>query len=92
MNPRNEKFNFHQQADGSLVCPHRDLSVCRACMAADPNLLDIVGAVFLVPLGEVRDAFLADVRSQRDESEPCEAGTEGCSVLHAYEKGGCQTW
>jgi hypothetical protein len=48
---------YRTQADGSVVCPHRDLSVCPPCLAADPNLVDVVGAVFLIPLGPERDAF-----------------------------------
>jgi hypothetical protein len=38
---------FHIQADGSLVCNHRDVSVCREC-AKLPNVRDIHGAHFLM--------------------------------------------
>lgn len=34
-------------ADGSLVCPHRDLSVCSAC-AGLPGVTEVVGAHFLL--------------------------------------------
>jgi hypothetical protein len=39
---------FRTNADGSLVCPHRDLSVCPACLAQFPDLMDVFGAVYLV--------------------------------------------
>lgn len=40
---------YHEQADGSVVCRHRDVSVCPACLAADECLVDVMGAVFYVP-------------------------------------------
>ena len=38
----------HTQADGSFVCPHRDLSCCAACLAADERLIEVYGQVFYV--------------------------------------------
>jgi len=37
---------FHEQKDGSLVCRHRDLSVCGEC-AKDPMVVEIFGAHFI---------------------------------------------
>lgn len=28
----------------------------------------------------------------RDESDPCQAGTPGCSIDHDSDRGGCATW
>lgn len=28
----------------------------------------------------------------RDESEPCQAGTDGCAIDHGTDEGGCATW
>lgn len=41
--PASTLTRMHEQADGSLVCVHRDLSVCPAC-AAHPAIVDVVGA------------------------------------------------
>lgn len=38
---------FRTNADGSLVCPHRDLSVCPPC-AMLPNVREVYGAYFLM--------------------------------------------
>lgn len=50
---------YREQADGSLVCRHRDLSVCKPCLDADPDLVDVMGAVYLIPVGPERDAYEA---------------------------------
>lgn len=52
---------YRHNADGSVVCPHRDLSVCAVCAAADPTLVDVYGAHFEVPDPAERDALLADL-------------------------------
>src|SRR5580765_4967327 len=44
MDPR----TFRTNADGSAVCPHRDLSVCREC-AALPGVVDVYGAHYVLP-------------------------------------------
>jgi|HubBroStandDraft_4_1064222.scaffolds.fasta_scaffold1604857_2 hypothetical protein len=31
----------HVQADGSFVCPHRDVSCCPACLAAHETARDL---------------------------------------------------
>ena len=28
----------------------------------------------------------------REESDPCQAGTVGCSIDHAVDNGGCEGW
>lgn len=40
------RYRFN--ADGSVVCPHRDLSCCPQCLASDPDLMDVIGAVYIV--------------------------------------------
>jgi len=55
------KYRFN--ADGSAVCAHRDLSVCPKCLAADPNLVDVIGAVYLVDDPDERAALRAAMRS-----------------------------
>lgn len=40
---------FHEQADRTLVCPHRDLSVCGACAASSPAIMEGMGAHYWVP-------------------------------------------
>lgn len=46
--PPSPTKEYRFNADGSAVCAHRDLSVCPKCLAADPNLVDVSGSVFLV--------------------------------------------
>lgn len=53
--------SFRTNADGSLVCPHRDLSCCPACAAADERIVDVVGAHFLVPDPAERASLLASL-------------------------------
>lgn len=58
---------YRSNADGSAVCPHRDLSVCPKCLAADDRLVDVVGAVFLIPDPAERAAILADLAADAEE-------------------------
>ncbi len=46
---------FGTQADGSLVCPHRDRSVCDLCARTYPEITQVSGASF----------WLADLRARR---------------------------
>ena len=39
---------WRTNADDSLVCPHRDGSVCHAC-ADNPDIVDVFGAHFHLP-------------------------------------------
>lgn len=57
---------FHEQADGSLVCPHRDLSVCPPCAASDPAIVDVVGAHFYIPDPDDRAAMAAELDAMAD--------------------------
>ena len=34
---------FHEQADSSLVCIHRDVSTCDECVAKYPNIIATMG-------------------------------------------------
>lgn len=40
---------FRSQADGSLVCPHRDLFVCPACLTVSETLVDVFGQTYYIP-------------------------------------------
>ena len=37
---------FHEQADGSLVCEHRDVTCCSDCIEACCDVVDVYGAAF----------------------------------------------
>lgn len=55
---------FHEQADGTLVCPHRDLSTCDACATEhEPAIVEIAGAHFWIPDAGER-AELAEARKK----------------------------
>lgn len=63
--------NFRTNADGSAVCPHRDLSVCPGC-ASDPAVVEVAGAHYYVPDPAERvalDALIAD-RLDGDDAPP----------------------
>lgn len=46
---------WRTDADGSLVCPHRDLSVCSDC-ATLPGVTEVAGAHFYDPDGKIAEA------------------------------------
>ena len=43
-------------ANGSLACPHRDVSVCPAC-AAHPEVTEVAGAHFYDPTGDIAEGL-----------------------------------
>lgn len=49
---------YRSNADGTAVCPHRDLSVCASC-ATDPTLVESMGAHYHVPDPADRAEFVA---------------------------------
>lgn len=49
---------FRTQADGTAVCPHRDLSVCPPC-ATDPAIVEVAGAHYHLPDPADRAALVA---------------------------------
>lgn len=57
---------YRTNADGSAVCPHRDLSVCPACRK-DPNLVEASGAWFHFPEPGMADLARAEIARIRDE-------------------------
>lgn len=78
---------WHEQADGSLVCPHRDLSVCPAC-AQRPEAVEVVGAHFWLP-GELRE-LAAEMGLEAAQCSRCTAAALPDSDLclrHAEELG-----
>lgn len=60
---------YRTQADGSIVCRHRDLSCCPSCLAADERLVYVVGAVFKIDDAAERAAFLAEMEQIDAETE-----------------------
>ena len=40
---------FHEQRDGTVVCPHRDLSCCKECRGTDERLVEVSGVTFFLP-------------------------------------------
>ncbi len=48
----NPPRGWHEQKDGGLVCPHRDVSVCPECVAANPEAWDCYGVHFWVPVDQ----------------------------------------
>jgi hypothetical protein len=61
--PPSPTKEYRFNADGSAVCAHRDLSVCPKCLAADPNLVDVSGAVYLVDDPDERAALRGAAQS-----------------------------
>lgn len=39
---------FREDPSGQLVCPHRDLSCCGACVDAHAEIVEVVGAHFWI--------------------------------------------
>lgn len=42
--------------------------------------------------GRLHEAQWEHVAEDRDESEPCQAGTVGCCINHDGYDGSCETW
>lgn len=57
---------YHVQADGTAVCPHRDLSVCGGC-ATDENLVEVAGVHYFVEDPSERDDLRAVLAEIDDE-------------------------
>lgn len=51
---------YRTNADGSAVCPHRDLSVCPEC-ATDPAMVEVFGAHYYLPDPVERAILLAEL-------------------------------
>ncbi len=52
---RHHPDRWRTNATGSLVCPHRNMSVCPDC-AEHPDITDVAGAHFYDPDGKIREA------------------------------------
>ncbi len=53
--------DYRTNADGSAVCPHRDLTCCPDCVASDVRLVDVAGEYYFVPDPAERAALIADL-------------------------------
>jgi len=51
---------YRTNADGSLACPHRDLSCCPTC-AKHLGVVEVMGAHYFVPDADEREALLASI-------------------------------
>lgn len=56
----NTPNNFKPQDDGSVACPHRDIYCCEDCVAAHPELVDVMGIHFWIADPADRLAFMDD--------------------------------
>jgi hypothetical protein len=65
---------YRYNADGSVVCPHRDLSACPDCVAADDYLVNVYGAVYLAVDPDERDDLLA--MTAEDEAAAWDRATD----------------
>ena len=65
---------FRAGHDGSLACPHRDVSCCEGCASAYPEIVDVMGAHFWISDPNER-AALSDALDR-------DAIVEQCSVCH----------
>lgn len=52
------KAGFETNADGSLICIHRDLSCCKPCAEAHQQIVDVYGAHFWIDQPAERQALL----------------------------------
>lgn len=55
-----ETTKYRTNADGSAVCPHRDLSVCADC-ATHPHIVEVFGAHYHLPDAADRAELLAAI-------------------------------
>lgn len=53
---------FKESADTTLVCPHRDLSVCDFCAGRYIEIVEVVGAHYWVSHPDERDQLLGIIR------------------------------
>jgi hypothetical protein len=58
--------SWRTNADGSLVCDHRDMSVCREC-AQHPLVLDCMGAHYLDHDGRLAAMLAEDAAAEAEE-------------------------
>jgi hypothetical protein len=49
---------FRKGHGGDVACPHRDLSCCRECAKQHPELVDVYGQHFWVPVEADRAELL----------------------------------
>jgi len=61
---------FRKGHDGSLACPHRDISCCGECAKAHEEIVDVVGCHFWVPNPADRAQLLAECKSKSESDTP----------------------
>jgi hypothetical protein len=64
---------FHVQADGALVCPHRDLTCCGLCAEKYEQVVDVYGVHYWVPDPKERAALVEDRARDLDPVEDAHA-------------------
>ena len=60
----NPPTGWHEAADGTITCPHRDLTVCPDCADTHPEAVNVSGAHFWIADPDERTelaAILTDV-------------------------------
>ncbi len=55
-----ETNKYRTNADGSAVCPHRDMSVCADC-ATHPHIVEVFGAHYHLTDPADREALAEDM-------------------------------
>jgi hypothetical protein len=57
---------FREGHDGSLACPHRDVSVCPTCAAKHAEIVDVYGRHFWVADPVERKQLIDDMKPGKD--------------------------
>ena len=68
MKARRMPRNFRKGHGGDLACKHRDLSVCPACEAAYPEVVNVYGQCFWVADEAEREALRAEFKPVEEAS------------------------
>jgi len=59
----NPPRGWHEDREGALACPHRDLSVCPPCAASTPEALESYGMHFWIADPADRATIAAEIAS-----------------------------
>lgn len=92
------RLPFHEQADGSLVCRHRDTCVCPKCAAEyDDELTEVFGVHYAITKGaatdtlgipyasaEIRDGVMGRVCPECDDFIPEPTDADGEATRNTY--------
>ncbi len=57
--------SFRVGVEDALACQHRDISVCDECLAACPNVVNVLGAAYYISDLEAWNQFVAEQNIER---------------------------